>query len=276
MRSSRSSSSQVDRLRRRLSERDVSLLGALHRVRLLNLRQVQRLLVVDGSPAARTRRTQLWMARLTKLGVVVRFSRTIGGIRAGSSGYIYGLSGLGQSVLDVRGPAGGRRRRVWETKPYFQDHMLAVAELYVQTVEQHREGGADLLAFDAEPSAWRHFTGTGGELVLVKPDAYVRLGTSALERSAFIEVDMTTEGLPTIQKKNARYVDYWQSGVEQQRHGVFPKVVWLVQNERRQEHITDLVKKLATEVQALFVVGLLTVGAQLLSGRTSEKEANTA
>ncbi|OCC09531.1 replication-relaxation family protein [Streptomyces sp. PTY087I2] len=266
MRSARSTGGQVERLRRRLSERDASLLGALHRVRILSLRQIQRLLVADGSPAARTRRTQLWMTRLTKLGVVVRFSRTIGGIRAGSSGYIYGLSGLGQAVLGVGGPAGGKRRRVWDTKPYFQDHMLAVAELYVQTVEQHREGHGELLAFDAEPSAWRHFTGPGGELVVVKPDAYVKLGTAAVERSAFVEVDMTTEALPTIHKKNGRYVDYWRSGVEQQRHGVFPRVVWLVQNVQRGHKIRDAIGKLATDTRELFHVGLIDKAAKTLAG----------
>ncbi len=266
MRLPRSTGSQVERLRRRLSERDISLLGALHRVRILSLRQIQRLLVADGSPAARTRRTQLWMTRLTKLGVVVRFSRTIGGIRAGSSGYIYGLSGLGQAVLGVGGPAGGKRRRVWDTKPYFQDHMLAVAELYVQTVEQHREGHGELLAFDAEPSAWRHFTGSGGELVVVKPDAYVKLGTAAVERSAFVEVDMTTETLPTIHKKNSRYVDYWRSGVEQQRHGVFPRVVWLVQNAQRGHKIRETIGKLATDTRELFHVGLIDKAAKTLAG----------
>lgn len=266
MRSLRSSGVQVARLRQRLSQRDVSLLAALHRVRLLSLRQVQRLIVIDGSASARTRRAQLLMARLTKLGVVVRLSRIIGGIRAGSSGYIYGLSSLGQAVIDVSGPLGGRRRRIWESKPYFQDHMLEVSELYVQAVEQHRLGGGDLLAFDAEPAAWRHFTGAGGELVVLKPDAYVRLGMAAIERSAFVEVDMTTEGLPTIQRKNARYIDYWRSGIEEQRRGVFPKVVWLVQSEQRQERIAEVIRKLSAEAQELFEVGLLRTGMQLLSG----------
>ncbi|MET9222817.1 replication-relaxation family protein [Streptomyces sp. NPDC003300] len=266
MRSSRSSGAQVARLRQRLSQRDLSLLTALQRVRLLSLRQVQRLLVVDGSPSARTRRAQLFMSRLTKHGLVVRLSRVIGGLRAGSSGYVYGLSGLGQAVIDADGPAGGRRRRVWETKPYFQDHMLAVAELYVQAVEQHRQGGGDLLTFDAEPAAWRHFTGLGGELVILKPDAFVRLGVVAVERSAFVEVDLTTETLPTIQRKNDRYIDYWRSGIEQQLRGVFPKVVWLVQNEQRQDRIGGLIRKLASDAQALFEVGLLATGAQLLSG----------
>jgi len=255
---------RVARLRRQLSERDRAVLGILQRVRLASLRHLQRLLVVDGSPRARTRRAQLLLTRLTKLGLVTRFSRTIGGVRAGSSGYIYGLSGLGQAVIDTDGPHGGKRRRVWESKPYFQDHMLEVTELYVQLVEQHRLGHGELLAYDAEPAAWRHFTGPGGELVMVKPDAFVRIGTAAVEHSSFVEVDLTTETLPTIQKKSQRYIDYWRSGMEQQWHGVFPKVVWLVQNEHRAERIAGVIKKLATDAQALFVVGLLGNATKLL------------
>lgn len=257
---------RVARLRQQLSPRDRAVLGVLQRVRLASLRHVQRLVVVDGSPRARTRRAQLMMTRLSELGVVTRFSRTIGGVRAGSSGYIYGLSGLGQAVVETGGPLGGKRRRVWEAKPYFQDHMLAVTELYVQLVEQHRLGRGDLLAYDAEPASWRHFTGSGGELVQVKPDAFVAIGRAAIEHSAFVEVDLSTETLPTIQKKSQRYIDYWRSGTEQKWRGVFPKVVWLVETEHRRERIAGVIGKLALDGQALFAVGLLNDGPQLLSG----------
>ncbi|WP_063817452.1 MULTISPECIES: replication-relaxation family protein [Streptomyces] len=257
---------RVEGLRRRLSPRDLAVLASLHRVRLLSLAHIRRLAVTDGSPRARTRRAQLMMTRLTELGVVVRFSRIIGGVRAGSSGYIYGLSGLGQAVLDTGGPLGGRRRRVWESRPYFQDHMLAVAELYVQLVERHRLGQGELLAYDAEPANWRHFTGAGGELVQIKPDAYVRLGRAAIEHSSFIEVDLSTETLPTIQKKSQRYIDYWRSGMEQQWRGVFPKVVWLVETESRRAGIASVIGKLALDGQALFAVGLLGDGPRLLGG----------
>ncbi|WP_406391390.1 replication-relaxation family protein [Streptomyces sp. NBC_00882] len=256
---------RVVRLRGRLSPRDLGVLASLHRVRLLSLKQIQRLVVTDGSPRARTRRAQLMMTRLAELGVVTRFSRIVGGARAGSSGYIYSLSGLGQAVLNTDGPLGGRRR-VWESKPYFQDHMLAVAELYVQLVERHRRGHGDLLAYDAEPANWRHFTGSGGELVQIKPDAYVRIGRAAIEHSSFIEVDLSTETLPTIQKKSQRYIDYWRSGMEQQWRGVFPKVVWLVQSEQRAQKIQGVIGKLALDARALFTVGLLGDGPRLLGG----------
>ncbi|MEU8628971.1 replication-relaxation family protein [Streptomyces sp. NPDC048669] len=270
---SSSTNARVARLRQRLGERDLAVLGALQRVRLLSLRQIQRLFFADGSPAARTRRAQFLMKRLHRLDLVVRLSRVIGGIRAGSSGFVYGLSGFGQAVIDAGGPVGGKRRRVWETKPYFQDHMLEVSELYVQLVEQHWDGRGDLLAFDAEPNAWRHHTGPGGELLVVKPDAYIRIGTTALERSAFVEVDLSTETLPTIQRKSARYIDYWRSGVEQQWRGVFPKVVWLVKDDHRREHIETVIRKLAHDAHELFEVGLLHTGGPLISDAPQESAA---
>ncbi|WP_431774554.1 replication-relaxation family protein [Streptomyces cucumeris] len=263
---------RVGRLRNRLSERDLAVLTILQRVRLTSLRQLQRLLVTDGSPAARTRRAQLLMTRLTELGLVTRFSRVIGGVRAGSSGFIYGLSGLGQAVLDIDAP----RRRVWESKPYFQDHMLATTELYVQLVEQHRLGEGDLLAFDAEPAAWRHFTDKYNKLVMIKPDAYARVGTPTTERSTFIEVDMGTETIPTLKKKSQRYIDYWRSGVEQQFRGVFPKVTWLVKDSTRAERVTSMLRKLASDAHELFEVGLLTDGPRLLGGGQSEQTGAAA
>ena len=89
---------------------------------LLTTAQVQRLHVVDGPAGSNTRRTQYLLKRLHQLKAVVRLSRTIGGKRAGSGGVVYGLSGLGLAVLDE--PMKTRRRRIWKTRPYFQDHML--------------------------------------------------------------------------------------------------------------------------------------------------------
>ncbi|ROP38965.1 replication-relaxation family protein [Saccharothrix texasensis] len=255
---------QASRLRAQLDTRALAVLDTLYRFRLLTTAQVQRLYLVSGVPGSRIRRTQYLMKRLQTLALVVRLSRVIGGVRAGSSGFVYGLSALGQAVLDVSGPAGGRRRRVWETTPYFQDHMLMVAELYVGLREAERQGQAMLLTFTSEPGCWRHFTGSGGELVVLKPDAYVRVGFQAVERRVFIEVDLATESLPTIVRKSARYVAYWRSGVEQQRAGVFPQVVWLVPDQHRLQNIQRALGSLAVEASGLFEVALIDAGPRLL------------
>ena len=256
---------RVVRLRAQLSDRDLAVLGALYKLRLLTARQVQRLYVVDGSPYAQARRTQALLKRLFALKLVVRLSRVIGGVRAGSSGFVYGLTGLGQAVLEVEGPYGRRRRRVWETKPHFQDHVLAVAELYVRLVELERQGQAELLAFDGEPAAWRRFTGSGGERIVLKPDAYARIGLGEFERRAFIEVDLSTESLPTIERKCLRFIDYWRSGTEQQRYGVFPQVVWLVPDEQRRAKVQGVVDRLPAEARVLFAVTLFGDGPGLLT-----------
>ncbi|MEV6241020.1 replication-relaxation family protein [Lentzea sp. NPDC051838] len=241
------------------------MLKSLHSFRLLTTAQVQRLHFVDGPHLSRIRRAQYVLKRLQELGLVVRLDRLIGGVRAGSSGFVYGLSAVGQTVLEVGGPAGGPRRRVWDTRPYFQDHMLAVAELYVRLRELERHDHMELLTFDGEPASWRHFTGSGGELVMVKPDAYVRVGFQEFERRAFVEVDLSTESLPTIERKCLRFIAHWRSGVEQQRHGVYPMVVWLVPDERRRQNIQRVIRRFTMEEAQLFTVALAADGPAFLS-----------
>lgn len=255
---------RAGRLRARLNDRDLAVLGSLARLRLLTGKQLQRLHVYEGSPHTRARRTRALLQRLTEQRVVVRLTRRIGGIHAGSEGHLYGLSGLGQAVLGVGGPLGGRRRATGATKPAFQDHVLAVAELYVQLVEIARAGIAELLAFEAEPGCWRYFTGIGGQRLVLKPDAAIQLGLADVELSAFVELDLGTESLPTIQRKCQRYVAYWQTGQEQQAHGVFPRVWWLVPTEPRRQGIAGVVNRLAREAQALFTVVRRTEAAERL------------
>jgi hypothetical protein len=53
--------------------------------------------------------------------------------------------------------------------------------------------------------------------------------------------------------------------VEQQWRKVFPKVVWLVQNEQRRARIVDVIHKLADDAQELFEVELLSTAARWLT-----------
>jgi hypothetical protein len=253
----------------KLSERDLAVLSSLERLRLLTSGQLQRLHMFAGSTATRPRRTRALLKRLYDLQLITRFTRTIGGIRAGSTGHVYGLSGLGQAVLGIQGTYNKRRRSVWETKPYFQDHVLTVAELYVRTVEATREGNGDLLTFDAEPACWRTYIGSDGDRQIVKPDAFVRTGVGEIERSTFVEVDLASEGPGTIKRKCQAFISYWRSGVEQEKHGVFPKVLWLVPTEQRRERLADIVRHLVLEAQALFSVACFRDGVQLLTAPES-------
>lgn len=266
----RQAGSRAAWLRGQLNERDLAVLASLEKLRLLTTSHVTRLHFIDGPDASNIRRAQYTLKRLHQLKLVTRLSRVIGGKRAGSAGVVYGLSGLGLRVLFTPEKANQPRRRIWDAKPYFQDHMLAVADLYVGVKERERQG-IDLLSFDGEPACWRHFTGPGGELVVVKPDAYVQVGLGALVSSWFIEVDLGTETLPTIQRKSERYIAYWNSGTEQQRTkreleaGVFPFVLWLVPDVKRRDKFEDVTRHLTPDARDLFKVALLVDGVDVLT-----------
>ncbi|MBX7265553.1 replication-relaxation family protein [Micromonospora sp. Llam7] len=233
-------------------------------LRLLTGGQARRLHVADGSAATQSRRARALLQRLADLKLVVRLGRRVGGVRAGSAGYVYGLSGHGQAVLAVEGPMGGRRRRVWETSPSFQDHVLGVAEVYVRLVEAERTGSLEMLDFQAEPPAWRTFPGANGPAVL-KPDAFVRLGVDDLEHSAFLEIDRSTESVPTIVRKCRTYVAYWQSGIEQAEHEVFPRVLWLAADARGAQRITQALTQMPRDAQHLFQVTFLESAVPVLT-----------
>lgn len=254
------------RLRRHLNQRELAVLGSLDKLRLLTTSHVQRLHLTDGPSGSNLRRAQYLLRRLHSLNLVVRLPRVVGGRKAGSAGVVYGLSGLGMSVLRSPDDAPQPRRRIWDARPYFQDHMLALSDLYVALNERQRERpDTELLSFAAEPAAWRHFTGAGGELVILKPDAAVQIGLGDLILSAFIEIDLGTETLPTIRRKCERYIAYWRSGVEQHHHGVFPLVVWLVPDERRKANVRRVLDQLSPDAVGLFTVALLEDGPGKLS-----------
>jgi hypothetical protein len=141
---------------------------------------------------------------------------------------------------------------------------LAVSELAVSLQEQTRTDAVELLEFQGEPDCWRCYTGIGGQLITMKPDAFVRLGVGEFEISVFVEQDMATESLPTIQRKAQRYIDYWRTGIEQHKRGVFPAVWWLVPDHKRLTNLTQTLRRLAQEAQTLSQVVLSSEAVMLL------------
>src|SRR6266545_969318 len=144
----------------RLSERDLAILESLRDLRLMSGDQLGRWYFAGNQPVTQARRTRYALRRLTELGLVVRLRRRVGGVRAGSQGFVYGLRGLGQSVLDLGQETPQRHRRVIDTKPAFADHVLAVAELCV-SLRERTGRDAQALEFVSEPACWRRFGGVG-------------------------------------------------------------------------------------------------------------------
>jgi Replication-relaxation len=243
----------VERLRQRLSERDLRILHQVAELRLMSARQIQlaHFLVADhGNQAAASRATQRVLKRLTGERLLTRLGRRIGGVRAGSAGFVLALGPIGQRLLSED----GRRQRGHEPGLRFVDHALAVSQLVVDLQLLARTGVLDLLDLQAEPRAWRAFgSGLSGGRV-IRPDLYVALGSREYELRWFIEMDRATESLPVIRRKCRLYADYYQSGIEQAQGGVFPRVCWVVPSDARSEALKQLIERDAKLPAGLFVI----------------------
>ena len=264
---------QLISLAQMLPPRERALVETVARLRLLSHAQLASLLASgdsDISPVSAARSARRILARLTALGVLARLERRVGGVRAGSAGYVYYLGPVGQRLVgywEGRGLVRGRFRP--EPGGRYVRHRLAISELYVQLHGADRDGELDLLAFDAEPDCWRRSVDGFGGSVVLKPDAFVRLGIGAYEERCFVEVDLATESRSVIAAKVRAYLDYFQAGTEQAAHRVFPRVVLLTNSEARREALVDVVTRLPAEHWALFTVALLDRALDVLSGRVA-------
>lgn len=235
---------------RSLTPRDWAILATLGRVRLASARQLERLYFTDVT----RRRSRQVLASLVDRHILVRLPRVVGGVRAGSAGFVYILGGAGQRLSAMS--EGRRLPRPWSVGAPFLAHSLAVTEVYVRLVEADRAGLVELRDFMGEPGAWRSFSGPGGARIVLKPDAAVTTRLGPYEDCWFLEVDRGTEAPATLARKCDRYRHYWQTGREQAQTGVFPRVLWLVPDERRYDALTDVLGRQPAEAWHLFAVAL--------------------
>lgn len=248
---------RVAKLDEQLGSRDRAVIDSLDLLRVCSVRQLERLHFVDGTDLANARACRKALERLATLGVITRLERRVGGVRAGSAGFVYALDTAGQRLASGSGPAGGRRlRRPWTPGLAFLRHRLDVSEVYVRLRETERTDDLELLEFWAEPLCWRRFTGIGGARTVLKPDAFARVGVGEFEHLSFIEVDRATESAPTIARKLAVYRRYFQTGREQERFGAFPRVVFLVPDEERKAVLVDVFAAQPAETWELFRVAV--------------------
>ena len=165
-------------------------------LRFVSGAQLTRLHFSDGQdPAVNARAARRALLRLTHLDVLARLPRSVGGVRAGSAGFVYYLGLGGQQLATEHGwQPERRRRRSLVPGTLFVRHALQVSELHTLLVEADRSRRVELLELRAEPSCWRSFDGLGTQQPMLKPDSYARLGVGAFEDSYFFEVDRGTEG----------------------------------------------------------------------------------
>ena len=258
------SSAEVDRLREYLGGRDFAILKQVSDLRLMSAAQIAAVhFTLNGhdNPAAASRAAQRVLARLVRDRLLTRLQRRVGGVRAGSAGYIYALGPVGQRLLN---PSEGRRRN-HEPRTGFLDHTLAVSQFVVDVTRASRAGQFEVLTLQPEPRCHRSFPGSSGQVV-VKPDLFLALGVGDMEHRWFIEVDQGSESLPVVIGKCRAYDAYYQSGREQESHGVFPRVCWVVPDESRVHQISSKIRQSQRLLDQMFEVATSTDALGSLAG----------
>jgi hypothetical protein len=145
-------------------------------------------------------------------------------------------------------------------------------KLYVRLREAEAAGQLELLTFEPEPSCWRRYSGAAGGALVLKPDAFVRLGVGAYEDRYFLEIDCGTEGRGALVRKCQTYLAYYRAGREQTAHGVFPRVVWITTSERRVGLLVDVCAALPAEAWKLFAITTPERAVDLLLGSVDPAE----
>jgi hypothetical protein len=211
----RTEMADVLKLGDQLSERERRAVQTIADLRLATHAQLAALTaprdaeLTEDSAARAARRL---LAGLTDAGLLARLERRIGGVRAGSAGYVYYLGPVGQRLVaywEGRGVTRGRVRP--EPGPRFVRHRLMVSQMYVDAHLANEAGLLDLLAFTVEPDCWRSYVDGRGQKVILKPDASARIRTDRGDRRVFIEVDLATESRPVVERKLRTYIDYFNA-----------------------------------------------------------------
>jgi len=244
----------LDRLTRLLSDRELAVIHSVATYRYLTGHQIEQLHFRDHATmdtAARTRRRVL--ERLVAGRLLDQLPRQIGGVRGGSGAHVFALGTAGYRVVHGEARRSGTPR---DGGPgiTFLAHTLAVAQVGIGLTTAAGQSGFERVTIETEPICWRSYQrGIGGRETL-KPDLYSEIITSEFEDRWFIEVDRATESLTAIRTKCQTYLDYYRTGIEQQRSHVFPQVLWSVPTEKRAQQIDGVISRMANVPGGLFTV----------------------
>jgi hypothetical protein len=264
----------LERLGEQLSERDLLIIHQVADLRLMTARHIEAIhftLTDHATKLTAARSSRRVLERLVRDRLLCRLERRVGGVRAGSASYVYCLGPVGQRLL-VDQAVDQPRRRFREFSQAVSLHTLAIAESVVSLIVAARARQFDLLEVQPEPRCWRDSVGPMGVATTLRPDLFVTVGIGEFEHRWFIEVDLGTESPSTLLRKCAAYETYYQSGTEQNQHGVFPRVLWQMHTSERAarlraaiEHSNNLTTALFTTATAkewISVIGGMVGGSQ--------------
>lgn len=267
----------ITTLLERLSERDLAVLESLRMHRLLTTAHIRRLHFAHGHATlgAASGATMRVLTRLEEHGLIARLMRRIGGVRAGSTGITWQLGATGERLLR-RMSGDKKRRRYVEPSGMFVKHTLMKADLAIQLHELASAEAIELLALETEPNCWRSFVGPHGTQEWLKPDLSAVTATAEYESHWFLEADLSTEHPPDVVNKAKVYQRYAATGAHQARHGLFPAVVWVVPDERRQTALEAALTAERTLQPDLFQVVTVEGFRELVAGDEPDPPGLTA
>jgi hypothetical protein len=253
VRGERTGGVRLAELRDELSGRDLAILDQVNDLRFMTGGQIAAIhfgLNGHDSPDSAARAARRVLERLTDERLLLRLDRRIGGTRAGSASFVYLLGPVGHRLLDLP----GRRRPYREPGGRFVRHTLTVTQLVVDLTLAHRRHHLELLTVQPEPRCWRRMVDRHGAPATLRPDVFVTLAAGDIEYRWFIEVDLGNEHIETLLRKCEVYQTYYRSGTEQAEHGVFPRVLWLMHNDRRIEQLREAIGRQKSLTPGLFTV----------------------
>lgn len=241
----------VRRLSHLVNERDLAILGSVRQHRLIQTRHLYELHFWNhATHASGIRACTRVLARLEGHRFIRRLARPVGGHGGGSGSTVWALDVAGDRLLRrTLGELG--RTRIFEPSLLFQAHTLAVADTRVAFEQAARRGDFELLTVQTEPDCWRDHPGQLGAVSTLKPDLYLVTADGDFEDHWFLEIDMGTESPSALRRKLDAYRRYRSSGIEQHQSGVFPRVVWIVPDDRRRAVLAPLIR---TDEHALFAI----------------------
>lgn len=226
-----------------LSQRERSVLVSVDTYGFLTTGQVQQLhFFTHATPEAAARICRRVLSRLKRDRLLEPLERRIGGLRAGSRSYVWRVGPAGDRLLRNLDPDAPRARRK-EPSSRFLAHRLAVAECAVRLLAAGRDERFEVLHVEPEPGSWRRYTGDYNSREILKPDLFVVTADGDYEDHWFIEIDRGTESLPTVMRQCEQYERYRRTGTEQGRVGLFPRVLWLVPDQRRQQRLVAAIER---------------------------------
>ncbi len=225
----------------RLSSRDRKILEATESARFITTKQLEVLIFTDhASKASAARTSRRVLERLKREHLIDTLERRVGGVRAGSAGYIWHLTTTGARLLAYLAGS-GKPRRFHEPSQRLLDHCLMIGDIHLTLRTGLAPYGIELSNVTFEPDTWRRYSGIGGEPRLVRPDlaavTTVATDEGPVDDYWLLEADRGSEHPPTVIRACQRYLEYFATGIEQARHQVLPRVVWVVPHEERRKKL---------------------------------------